>query len=66
MRKPDPRIFEVTAERLGLDPSQCVMVDDLPRNIDGAVAAGMVAVRHTDYASTLAELEALFEVQLRP
>jgi hypothetical protein len=28
------------------------------------VAAGMVAVRHTDYATTLAELEALFDVPL--
>jgi putative hydrolase of the HAD superfamily len=61
MRKPDSRIFEHTAELLGLPPSACVMVDDLPHNVRGAVAAGMVAVRHTDYATTLAELEALFE-----
>jgi putative hydrolase of the HAD superfamily len=64
MRKPDARIFEHTAELLGLAPSACVMVDDLPHNIRGAVAAGMVAVRHTDYATTLAELEALFELPL--
>jgi epoxide hydrolase-like predicted phosphatase len=61
MRKPDPRIFVHTAELLGLPPSACVMVDDLPHNVRGAVAAGLVAVRHTDYATTLAELEALFE-----
>jgi epoxide hydrolase-like predicted phosphatase len=61
MRKPDTRIFEHTAELLGLPPSACVMVDDLPHNIRGAVAAGMVGVRHSDYATTLAELEALFE-----
>ena len=64
MRKPDAQIFEHTAELLGLPPSACVMVDDLPHNVRGAVAAGMVAVRHTDYATTLAELEALFELPL--
>jgi epoxide hydrolase-like predicted phosphatase len=64
MRKPDAQIFEHTAELLGLPPSACVMVDDLPHNVRGAVAAGMVAVRHIDYATTLAELEALFELPL--
>jgi epoxide hydrolase-like predicted phosphatase len=64
MRKPDAQIFEHTAEILGLPPSACVMVDDLPHNVRGAVAAGMVAVRHTDYATTLAELEVLFELPL--
>jgi epoxide hydrolase-like predicted phosphatase len=64
MRKPDVRIFEHTAELLGLPPSACVMVDDLPHNVRGAVAAGMVAVRHSDYATTLTELEALFELDL--
>lgn len=64
MRKPDARIFEHTAELLGLPPSACVMVDDLPHNVRGAVSAGMVGVRHTDYPTTLAELEALFDLPL--
>jgi epoxide hydrolase-like predicted phosphatase len=64
MRKPDARIFEHAAELLGLRPAECVMVDDLPHNVHGAVAAGMVGVRHTGYATTLAELEALFELPL--
>ncbi|MGZ4612175.1 MAG: HAD family hydrolase [Kineosporiaceae bacterium] len=64
MRKPDPRIFAYVAEQLGLSPAECVMVDDLPHNVRGAVAAGMVGVLHTDYATTLAELEALFETPL--
>jgi epoxide hydrolase-like predicted phosphatase len=64
MRKPDPAIFEHTAELLGLEPVECVMVDDLPQNVRGAAAAGMVGVRHTDYATTLAELEALFDIRL--
>jgi epoxide hydrolase-like predicted phosphatase len=64
MRKPDVAIFEHTAELLGLQPAECVLIDDLAANVRGAVAAGMVGVRHTDYASTLAELEALFDVRL--
>jgi HAD superfamily hydrolase (TIGR01509 family) len=64
MRKPDGEIFRHTAELLGLEPGDCVMVDDLPQNVAGAVAAGMVAVRHTDVDSTRAELEVLLGIPL--
>jgi HAD superfamily hydrolase (TIGR01509 family) len=64
MRKPDAEIFRHTAELLGLDPAVCVMVDDLPQNVRGAVAAGMVAVQHTDADSTRAELEVLLGLDL--
>jgi epoxide hydrolase-like predicted phosphatase len=64
MRKPDAEIFRHTAELLGLDPAACVMVDDLPQNVRGAVAAGMVAVQHTDVDSTRAELEVLLGLDL--
>ncbi|MEB3372000.1 HAD-IA family hydrolase [Saccharopolyspora sp. S2-29] len=62
--KPDAEIYRLTARRLGLDPGECVFVDDLRRNVDGAVAAGMVGVHHSDRDSTLMELEALYGVQL--
>ncbi|MDQ0379306.1 HAD-IA family hydrolase [Amycolatopsis thermophila] len=58
--KPDPRVFRLTAERLGLPATGCVMVDDSRANIDGATAAGMVGVHHTSVPDTLAELSALF------
>lgn len=61
MRKPEARIYRHVADLLGLEPSECVLVDDLPHNIHGAAAVGMVGVLHTDYASTLAELEILFD-----
>jgi HAD superfamily hydrolase (TIGR01509 family) len=64
MRKPDAEIFRHTAGLLGLDPGACVMVDDLPQNVRGAVAAGMVAVQHTDVDSTRAELEVLLGLDL--
>ncbi len=66
MRKPDPEIFEHTVQLLGLEPGECVMVDDLPHNIRAAVAAGMVGVLHTDVDSTRAELEVLLDLPLGP
>ncbi len=62
MAKPDKRIYRLTAARLGLATSDCVFVDDLVVNVRGAVRAGMVGVHHQAVATTIEELEALFEV----
>jgi putative hydrolase of the HAD superfamily len=60
LRKPDPAIYELAAERLGLEPAACVFVDDLPGNLKPARAIGMVTVLHRgDAAATLAEVGAL-------
>ncbi|HET9655475.1 MAG TPA: HAD family phosphatase [Kineosporiaceae bacterium] len=61
MRKPEPRIFQHTVNRLGLPPQACVMVDDLPHNVTGAVGAGLVGILHRGYDETVAELEVLFD-----
>ena len=61
MRKPEPRIYLHTASLLGVEPSECVFVDDLAHNIAAAVEVGMVGVHHTAYDATLTELEALFD-----
>jgi len=66
MRKPDPAIYALAAERLGLPPKACVFVDDLPGNLKPARALGMATVHHREAASTLAELEALLGYVLRP
>jgi FMN phosphatase YigB (HAD superfamily) len=63
--KPDPRIYLLTAERLGLVPEECVFVDDLVANVRGAVRTGMVGVHHTDVDTTLTELNALFGFPFR-
>lgn len=60
LRKPDPAIYELTARQLGVEPGQCVMVDDLAPNVRGAVAVGMVGVLHRSVEETVAELEVLF------
>ncbi len=61
MRKPEPGIYLHTASLLGLEPAECVFVDDLAHNIAASVEVGMVGVHHTSYDATLAELEALFD-----
>jgi putative hydrolase of the HAD superfamily len=43
--KPDPRAFASAAEALGLPAEQIVFLDDMPWNVEGAVAAGLAAVR---------------------
>lgn len=58
--KPDPEIYHLTARRLSLTTAECVLVDDSPRYVAGAVAAGMVGVRHVSVEETLAELTTLF------
>lgn len=44
--KPNPEIFRLAADRLGLSPAECVMVDDLDSNCEGAEIAGMQSIRH--------------------
>jgi putative hydrolase of the HAD superfamily len=63
--KPQPEIFRLGAERVGLEPTQCVFVDDLVENCEGAEAVGMTAVLHRGADGTLERLEELLGVKLR-
>ncbi|MDB6001777.1 MAG: haloacid dehalogenase [Rhizobacter sp.] len=38
--KPEPAIFDLAAQRFGVDPAQLLFIDDLPHNIDQARASG--------------------------
>jgi putative hydrolase of the HAD superfamily len=64
LRKPEPAIFRLTLERLGLAAEQCVFVDDHARNIEAAARLGVIGVLHRDYESTSHELETLFDRSL--
>ncbi len=64
MRKPDPAIYELMTQRLGVDSTACVFVDDFPGHIEAAARAGMTTVLHRSPAETIAELERLFEMPL--
>lgn len=48
IRKPDRAFFTALLDRLGIPADQVVMVDDRPRNVEGARAAGLRGVRFTD------------------
>jgi putative hydrolase of the HAD superfamily len=63
--KPQPEIFRLGAERIGLTPEECVFVDDLRENCEGAEAVGMTAVLHRGADESLARLEELLGVSLR-
>ncbi len=45
--KPAPRIYQILLERYGLNPSECVFLDDNQANVDAANALGIHAVRFT-------------------
>lgn len=64
LRKPDPEIFQLTADRLGLPPAACVFVDDHPANVRAAERVGMVGVHHRNADDTIGRLEALLGVAL--
>ena len=59
VHKPEPEIFHLGAERIGVPPKDCVFVDDLRENCEGAEAVGMTAILHRGADSTLPELERL-------
>jgi putative hydrolase of the HAD superfamily len=65
LHKPQPEIFLLGAERAGAQPEECVFVDDLRENCEGAEAVGMTAVLHRGAETTLPELEDLLGVSLR-
>ena len=64
MRKPEERIFRHAAGLLGLDPAECVFVDDIDVNIEAAEAIGMTAILHRDPAETLTRLGELLGLAL--
>ncbi len=65
VRKPEPRIYELGAEAIGLEPGACVFVDDLPGNLKVARDLGMATVHHTGAEDTVPQLERLLGVRLR-
>ena len=65
IHKPQPEIYSLAAERLEVPPPECVFVDDLRENCEGAEAVGMTAVLHRGAERTVPELERLLGVELR-
>jgi len=59
LRKPDPLIYELVCERLGVTPPETVFLDDLGVNLKPARALGMTTIKVTDPHSAIIELEAV-------
>jgi putative hydrolase of the HAD superfamily len=64
VRKPSRRIYAIACDRLGVDPADCVMIDDVEQNLAGAARLGIAGVLHRSAAATLRELDERFG--LRP
>lgn len=57
IRKPDPAIYRMACEVLGVEPGACVYLDDLGINCKPAAALDMIAIKVTGEAQALAALE---------
>ncbi|MEY9956728.1 HAD family hydrolase [Streptacidiphilus sp. MAP5-52] len=64
MRKPDPRMYQLMLDRLGLPASHCVMVDDIPENLAPARELGMTCLLAINAKQVLYDLQSLFDVEL--
>jgi putative hydrolase of the HAD superfamily len=65
MRKPDPRIYELTLERLAVDATDAVFLDDIGMNLKPARAMGMTTIKVDTPAQAIADLEAVLGFSLR-
>lgn len=59
MTKPNPEIFELAAERLGVNPSECIMIDDIQDNCNGADVAGMRSIHYRSITQLMNDLNQL-------
>ncbi len=59
LRKPDPAIYRLAVDGVGLDPAACVFVDDMAVNLPPAEQLGMAAVHHVDTSTTVPRVEHL-------
>jgi putative hydrolase of the HAD superfamily len=65
LRKPDPRIYRMMVEKLGVDPTGCVYLDDLGVNLKPAREMGMTTIKVLNGPQAIAELEAATGLSLR-
>jgi putative hydrolase of the HAD superfamily len=61
MRKPEERIFRHAAELLGLEPGECVFIDDIEENVAAAQAVGLIGVHHRTARETTERLTELLD-----
>ena len=64
VRKPDPRIYLMMCEHLGLEPAECIYLDDLGINCKPAAQLGMHAIKVVSGEQALADLGAVLGLEL--
>jgi epoxide hydrolase-like predicted phosphatase len=57
--KPDARIYRLALENLGMEAGESIFIDDNPKNVEGARAAGLAAIRFSQRDQALADLDRL-------
>jgi epoxide hydrolase-like predicted phosphatase len=61
VRKPDPAIFEIMLERLGVKASEAIFIDDMEINASAARSLGMEAIHFTSTEETIGQLNRLLK-----
>ena len=64
-RKPEPRFYEIACELVGVEPSECVFLDDLGINLKPAKAMGMTTIKVGAAEPAITELERVLGISLR-
>jgi putative hydrolase of the HAD superfamily len=59
VRKPEPRFYEIACELLGVEPAECIFLDDLGINLKPAAAMGMTTIKVTSAEQAITDLHAL-------
>lgn len=59
--KPEPEIYHIAATRLGVEPHECVFIDDIAEFCDGARAVGMQAIQFLTTDQAITDVKALID-----
>jgi putative hydrolase of the HAD superfamily len=63
-RKPETRFYEIACELVGVEPAECVFLDDLGINLKPAAAMGMTTIKVLGADQAIADLEAVLGIPL--
>ncbi len=64
VRKPDPRIYQIALERLGVEAQQAIFLDDIGQNLKSAKALGLTTIKVVEPDDAIAELENILGLAL--
>ena len=65
LRKPDPRIYQMACDALGVEFKQAIFLDDIGVNLKAARQLGMTTIKVAEPATAIAELERVLGLSLK-